>query len=175
MSELIPLPNSVLINTLMSVYTTEVISTDLLNPEWTFELIPLDNAPSNVLGVNFNIEASNVIVFDYFNSSRLFPVKELSYVDNTNKAHTVNSLGDLPVDHTKSPYITRFISSDKNYFEWRLNVSVTGLEESDPDDGLSPTITLPVTLTGSYTIRIEADYNENRQILRGLLDERSNI
>lgn len=182
MAELIPSSGTRLIDTLTSNYTTKSITTDLLTPVWTWELVHIDNAPPeiDVIDVNFAITTSNVLQVSYFDKINLYPIQRLSYTKTNYESVTITSLSQLPKDPLESPFIHEYRVSGKNYLEWRLDVSVTGTEIIEDDDstgtggtGGGSTSKL-VTLSGSYIIRVNTDYNEHINILRGLLDQRKN-
>lgn len=175
MAELIPSTGAYIINTSMTSFTTGTISTDLVNPEWSYTLTPIDNAPDDVLGKNFNIDHHNVLTVEYFSYDHLFPIKEISYVGNSYDYHTISTISDLP-EPLKSPFIYRYIIDGKNYLEWKLDVTVSGMDIVDTDDGTGTgggVSAIPTTLSGSYIIYINVNYDINRDILLGLLEERS--
>lgn len=183
MATLIPTSGAVIIDTMMSNYTSATISTDLDSPVWSWELIPVDGAPifDDIIDINFTVTDVGVVAINYIDSVNLYPIKSMSYMKSNYDDVTITSLSQLPTDPLESPFIYDYKVSNKAYTEWRLNVTVDGTETTTVDSGGggnggggSTTVVTPITLTGNYSIRINTDYGEHANILRRLLDERSN-
>lgn len=177
MATLIPASGVRIIDTLMTNYKTGTITTDLTSPSWEWTITALDNAPSNVIDRNISVIVGSGIVINYFDKVGLYPIEELGYVTPSLEVVSINALGELPEDPRLSPRIFKYIVDGKNYMEWRVDVTVTGTEITETEggggNGGGGTTSREVTLSGSYIVYVEVDYDEHKNILRGLLDERS--
>lgn len=178
MAQLIPSSGSFIINTPLQNFVVGVISTDLLQPEWSCTITPINNAPDDIIPRNLIVNISNVVSLNYHSSENLMPIEELDYIDDKRQLHTITSISQLP-EPNKSPKITRYIVNPRPYIEYNVNVTVNGMEETETggggNGGGSSTTQSPVTLHGTYTIRIVSNFNEHVSALKSLISQRETL
>lgn len=167
-----------IINTLLGNYTTSTITTDVLSPTWEYTMTPIDSAPAydDVIDTNFVFNVNSYITIDYINKVGLYPIKSLSFTNSRLEQITIDNLAALPPP-AESANIFEYLTDGKSYMDWQLDVTVNGYElvESNTggDNGGTTTTQQPVSLSKSYGIRIVVDYDEHKNVLLSLLDERS--
>lgn len=169
----------ILVSTSMSNYTMAAVTavgfTSIESWDWT--LTPLDGAKEDVVEDNFIVTVSGgTLTFDYHSSVGLFPMLYVDYIRPSMEVVRVSDFGELP-EPKDSPEIVTAIPDSKNIQEWNLTVTVTGMEvvESEGGDGSGGTTaptTQPVTVTQTYLIEIEANFNVMRNRLLEELDKR---
>lgn len=169
----------ILISTSMTNYTVATVTAVGFTSieSWDWSLTPLDGAKEDVVEDNFIVTVSgSTLTFDYHSSVGLFPMVYVDYVTPAMSVIRVNDFSELP-EPKDSPEISAAIPDPRNIQEWNLTVTVSGQEvvESGGGDGsggaTAPT-TQPVTVTQTYLIEIEANFNVMRNRLLEELDKR---
>lgn len=131
-------------------------------PAWSWTLSPIGETPSSsVEGVNITITPSGMkLIATYFTEENLFPIQKIVYLDKDMTRHTVDEWFEIP-GINGSPDIVELHENWKSWCDWSLSVTAVGTSDS-----------LPATASGSYVIRVYANYNTSRDTLRDMLDER---
>ena len=142
-----------LINTTEDVFVSETITAsgvDLPIVLWEWEFDP----PTE----NFEVEYDDTTLTVYYVSADgLFPFT-IDYLDAANAVHTVTRWIDLPANLQDNPDIVAMTGSLINNVVWDLTVTAT---DSNSDQ-----------VVGNYTIKVEANYTLNRDLLVEAIDER---
>lgn len=156
MGTLVP-PSSVLINTPEDVYVSETIvaSGFTIIQEWDWAFTPIGNANPNVVPKNFTFdETATSLTINYYSNEDLFPLQYIEYVNPQVEVIRVNGFDDLP-STSESPDIVKMLTDGRNFQEWDLEVSVTGMSTEEGQ----------VTISEVYRIMIRANYNGVRDQL----------
>ena len=98
------------------------------------------------------------LTVSYVNADGLFPFT-IEYLDENEVPHVVTRWEDIPADIANSPQIINMLASLINNKVWDISVTAT-------DSAMA-------TASGSYTVKVEANYTLNRDLLVAAVGDRS--
>lgn len=170
MVSLVPPSGSVLINTpANNTLTSQVEAIGFTGVvTWTWQLSPQGDAPSG--GSNFGITSSGEkLHISYASGNGLFPIAHIDYLATAYKDSRVRiySWDDLPPP-IKSPYIVSVAPVSVSAYQWTLSVTATGFIEVEEEDPITLAITTVLeeeSISGSYTIIIQANHGSVKERL----------
>lgn len=124
--------------------------------EWTWTLVPITAGTPDGSG-NFTIAGSGLMfAVDYVSELGLFPLQYVRYQTPERTLVEVDSWDAVP-GPADAPQITKMREDTKDLVEWQLDITATGLDMSSPPK--------PVTASGSYVLRVFANYDTSRDRL----------
>lgn len=152
-----------LIETTELEFVSENITADFEVSDWSFDLIPLGQATSGDQNFEFT-DSGNTFTASYVNEIGLFPLQLIRYLDPGAMPFEVDNWDLLPPP-SESPEITRMIEDTKDLLEWELIVTATGI-----DTNVVPPA--PVVIIGNYVLRVFANYDTSKDLLKQAVNER---
>ena len=142
---------AIIINTAEDVFTSGIVvaATSNLPISWQYSISPTTD--------NFTVSTSdNVLTVNYMSDDGLW-LPMIIYLDNNKNLQTINNWSALPAPSV-SPEITQMIVDPNNTKLWTLSVTATD--------------SLMNVYTNTYTLKVEANYSINRDILVTQVSER---
>ena len=146
-------PGTIIISTAEDSFTSTSLSITTANPPvtWGWSLSPPD------INNNFLISQSgNNLNVAYVSYTNLW-TPNITYLDSSNNLKTVSNWSSLPTP-ASSPEIVSMLPDDNNTMLWTLTATAT--------DNIGN------AATTTYTIKVEANYSINKELLTSQLAER---
>jgi hypothetical protein len=144
-------------------FVTETITADFQVDDWSFDLVPISPAPSGDANFSFS-GAGSTFDASYISEVGLFPLQFIRYLDPSAEAFQVDDWDQLP-DPSESPEVVKMIEDTKDLLDWQLIVTATGI-----DTNVAPPV--PATVVGTYDLRVFANYDTSKELLKQAVEER---
>tara|TARA_B100000929_G_scaffold290420_2_gene283904 strand:- start:1343 stop:1843 length:501 start_codon:yes stop_codon:yes gene_type:complete len=131
-------------------------------PSWEWSLSPIGETPSrSTEGVNISITPSGwKLIVTYLEEIYLFPIKIIEFTNEYQEFFKNKDWEGVPDKHA-FPDLYKMIEDHKSWCEWSLAVTATGTRND-----------FPASVSGSYVVRVYADYDNSRDILSNQLEMR---
>lgn len=129
---------------------------------WTWSITGIGAAPDDVEPQNFTVtEAGLELSVEYIDEEGLFPLQHIDYLDAAGQRQRVDKWEGLP-DPDQSPDLAEMREDDKDLLDWELSVTAEGTDTQGN----------PATASGTYQLRVYADYDASQQRLQEAIDAR---